>query len=193
MTKIEGSTDRPRDEPAVVLQPGEFDAFYREHLPYIRQYLARRVDTPFIVADLTADVFLKVIRSATTYRQELGPPRAWLTGIARNVLADHRKLTAREDAAARRLHGRQLLDEDSTDRIVQRIAAEADARALLATIAQLPAPLRSVVELVAVDGLAVAEAAAILNVSPGTARVRYHRARRKLHNSDTFRLLEVTP
>lgn len=171
----------------------DFDAFYREHLPFIRQYLARRVESPFVVADLTADVFLRAIRSAATYRRELGPPRAWLTGVARNVLADHRQSSAREAAAARQLHGHRLLDDDSTDRIVQRIAAETDARALLASIAQLPTPLRSVVELVAVDGLAVTEAAALLRISPGTARVRYHRARRMLQNSSTLRLIEVTP
>ena len=122
----------------------------------------------------------------------LGPPRAWLTGIARNVLADHRQSRVREDAAARQLSGRRLLDSDSTDRIVQRIAAEADARALLASIAALPTALRSVVELVAVDGLAVTEAAAVLKISPGAARVRYHRARRLLQNPSAHQASEVT-
>jgi RNA polymerase sigma-70 factor (ECF subfamily) len=35
-------------------------------------------------------------------------------------------------------------------------------------------------ELVAIDELSVAEAAAVVDVSPVTARVRLHRARRKL-------------
>lgn len=177
----------------IVTHPDEFEAFYREHLPFLRQYLARRVDDPFVVADLTADVFLRVIRSGTTYRGELGPPRAWLVGVARNVLADHRRSSAREQAAARELHGRRLLDDDSTDRIVQRIAAESDARALLACIAELPTSLRDIVELVAVDGLPLTEAAAILHLTPGAARVRYHRARRALRSSAPSRLCEVTP
>ena len=41
--------------------PDEFEAFHREHLPFLRQYLARRVDNSAVVADLTADVFLRVI------------------------------------------------------------------------------------------------------------------------------------
>jgi RNA polymerase sigma-70 factor (ECF subfamily) len=176
-----------------VTSPDEFEAFYREHLPFLRQYLARRVDNPAVVADLTADVFVRVIGSSTTYRSELGPPRAWLVGIARNVLAEHRSSSAQEGAAARRLDGRRLLDDDSAERIVQRIAAEADARALLASIAQLPTLLRDVVELVAVDGLPVTEAARILRISPGAARVRYHRARRALHSSNPLHLQEVTP
>ena len=181
------------DMSAIATQPVEFEAFYREHLPFVRVYLARRIDDPFVVADLTADVFLRVIRSALTYRRDLGPPRAWLTGIARNVVADHRQSKAREDAAARRLHGRRMLDEDSTDRIVHRIAAEEQARALLAQIADLPDSLRSIVELVAVDELTLTEAAGILHISPGAARVRYHRARRLLQNAPDLSLSEVTP
>lgn len=177
---------------AVASQPAEFEAFYREHLPFVRAYLARRVDDASAVADLSADIFLEVIRSAGTYRADLGPPRAWLVGIARHVVADHRRGAAREKAAVGRLEGRRLLDEDSADRIVHRIAAEAQARSLLAVIAQLPEALRDVVELVAVDGLTIVNAAAVLGISPGAARVRYHRARRLLHLTAVSTSLEVT-
>ena len=181
-----------RDVPAIGTDPEEFESFYREHLQLVRLYLARRVDDPFVAADLTADVFLGAIRAAGSYRRDLGPPRAWLIGIARNVVANHRRLSAREGAAVRRLNARRLLDEDSTERIVERIAAEADARAVLSSITDLPESLRSVVELVAVDTLSVAEAAAVLGISPGAARVRYHRARRILRNSFPLQAHEVT-
>ena len=187
---LESRDEAPRLA-TVATEPAELEAFYREHLAFVRSYLARRVDDPFVIADLTADVFLRVIRSAKTYRADLGPPRAWLTGIARHLVADHRQASAREDAAARLLHGRRLLDDDSAERIVSRIAAEAPARALLAAIAELPASLRSVVELVAVDGLAVHEAAVVLGISPGAARVRYHRARRLLRDVSPAQLHEV--
>lgn len=179
--------------PAIATQPEEFEGFYREHLQLVRLYLARRVDDPFVAADLTADVFVRAIRGADNYRCDLGPPRAWLIGIARNVVADHRRLRAQEDAAVRRLNARRLLDEDSTERIVERIAAEADARMLLASITDLPDSLRSIVELVAVDKLSVTEAAGVLGITPGAARVRYHRARRMLRNSFRLQADEVTP
>lgn len=174
-------------------EPAAFEAFYREQLPFIRSYLARRVDDPFLVADLTAEVFLQVIRSAHNYQPALGPPRAWLTGIARNLLADYRQSAARDSATAQRLQGRRLLDEDSAERIVQRIAAEAGARAVLVAVAELPASLRSVVELVAVDELTLAEAATVLGITPGAARVRYHRARRLRQTTPAIQLHEVTP
>lgn len=182
-----------REVREVATRPEQLEAFYREHLAFVRRYVARRLDDPHDVADVTADVFLRVVRSAATYQARLGPPRAWLTGIARNTVADHRAVAARHDAAARRFAGRRWLDEDSTERIVQRMAAEAQARALLVSIADLPEKLRAVVELVAVDGLAVNEAAALLDISAGAARVRYHRARRLLHDSPTFSPHEVTP
>jgi RNA polymerase sigma-70 factor, ECF subfamily len=179
--------------PAIATRPDEFESFYREHLQLVRLYLARRVDDPFVAADLTAEVFLRVIHAAASYRRDLGPPRAWLIGIARNVVADHRRSSAREGAAVRRLNARRLLDEDSIERIVERISAEADVRKLLASIADLPDSLRSVVELVAVDRLSVAEAAGVLGIRPGAARVRYHRARRMLRDSFRFQAQEVIP
>ncbi|WP_298992827.1 RNA polymerase sigma factor [uncultured Pseudokineococcus sp.] len=186
---------RNGEEPAVqavATQPEDFETFYREHLPFVRSYLARRVSDPFDIADLTADVFMAVIRSAVSYRRELGPPRAWLTGVARRVLADHWRAGAREGDVVLRLQGRRLLDDDGVDRIVQRVDAEGQARALLASIAQLPEPLRDVVELVAVDGLALTDAAAVLGITPGAARVRYHRARRALTHDLPSDLHEVT-
>jgi RNA polymerase sigma factor (sigma-70 family) len=187
-TKTQG-----HDVQAVATQPEQLEAFYREHLPFVRSYVARRLDDPSDVADVTADIFLRAIKSAATYRAQLGPPRAWLTGIARNAVADHRQMSAQYEATARQVGGRRWLDEDSADRIVQRVAAEADARVLLSLIARIPVSLRAVVELVAVDGLSVAEAAAVLHISAGAARVRYHRARRLLRDSLTFPLHEVTP
>ena len=180
------------DLQAVAREPDRLEAFYRDHLPFVRQYVARRLQDPCDVADVTAEVFLRVVRSADSYRSELGPPRAWLAGIARNAVAEHRRAGALHEDAVRRHGGRRWLDEDSAERIVHRVAAEADARALL-DIARLPAALRAVVELVAVDGLAVTEAAAVLQISPGAARVRYHRARRLLHASPAALRQEVAP
>nr|WP_269326810.1 RNA polymerase sigma factor [Kineosporia mesophila] len=182
-----------RDVRTVATQPEQLEAFYREHLPFVRSYVARRLDDPYDIADVTADIFLRVIRSAATYQTQLGPPRAWLTGIARNAVAEHRQVSAQYEATVRQVSGRRWLDEDSADRIVQRVAAEADARVVLGLICEIPASLRAVVELVAVDGLAVAEAAAVLGISAGAARVRYHRARRLLREFPTFPRHEVTP
>lgn len=163
--------------------PDAFEAFYREHLDYVSRYVALRTTDPHTAADLTAEIFSRVIPAAAGYRRSNGPPRAWLTGIARNVIADHARSRAREQAAYGRVQGRRLLDEDATERIVDRIDAHAAGRDLLARVATLPAGQRDLVELVAVDELSLTEAARVLGITAGTARVRWHRARRVLRDA----------
>lgn len=160
--------------------PDAFEAFYREHLDYVTGYVTRRTRDPAAAADVVAEVFLRVVESTGGHEAGRGPARAWLTGIARNVLADHVRRGVRREAAYGRLRGRRLLDEASTERLVERIDAADSARAVLRTLASLPQGQRELVELVAVDGLSLTEAAAVLGVSAGAARVRYHRARRTL-------------
>lgn len=174
--------DSPPEVPAIGRDPDAFEAFYREHLPWVRRFVARRVDDPHTAADLTADIFLAVIDSAAGYRAASGTPAAWLAGISRNVVADHFRRRRREARASSRLSGRALLDEPSVERIADRIDSERLTRELYRSLAGLPDNQRSVVELVAVDGLSLAEAAQALGIPAGTARVRYHRARRQLQD-----------
>jgi RNA polymerase sigma-70 factor (ECF subfamily) len=168
--------------PAVGRDPDAFEAFYREHLPWVRRFVARRVADPHSAADLTADVFLAVIDGAAGYRPGSGPPGAWLAGIARNVVADHGRRRLREVRAHARIAGRALLDEESVEHLAERIDGARAARALHASLAELPENQRAVVELVAVDGLTLTEAAQALGITPGNARVRYHRARARLQD-----------
>jgi RNA polymerase sigma-70 factor (ECF subfamily) len=61
-----------------------------------------------------------------------------------------------------------------------RLDAAAGARRLYAAMDALSEAERAVLELVAIDELSVAEAAAVVGTRPVTARVRLHRARRRL-------------
>jgi len=158
--------------------PDALEAFYTEHVTAVTRFVARRVADPHTVADLTAEVFLAVIDSAHSYRPSRGTQLAWLYGIARNVIAGERRRAATELRAASRVAGRRLLDDDDIARLEERIDAESAGRAACRALAGLPPDERAVLEMVAVDGLAVTDAAAALGIRPGTARVRLHRARR---------------
>lgn len=159
--------------------PDLFDAFYSEHLEDLQRFVARRVGDPERAADLTADIFLAAIDSAHRYRPH-GTPKSWLYGIARVVVAEDRRRGARERTRERRLRGSALLDEEETGRIEGRIDAAARSRRLYEAMDRLGEDERAVLELVAIDELTVAEAAAAEGVRPVTARVRLHRARRRL-------------
>ena len=160
--------------------PAAFTQFYRAHVDEVTRFVARRVADPHLVADLTAEVFLAVIDAAPRYRGSFGGPRTWLYGIARNVIGAEFRRSARERRAESLVAGRRLLDADDVDRLVEKIDAARQVRELHEGLKALPEGERAVLELVAVDGLSLAEAAAALNIRQVTARVRLHRARRAL-------------
>ncbi len=168
-----------------------FTEFYRAHVGEVTRFVARRVADPQLAADLTAEVFLAVIEAAEHYRGSVGGPRTWLYGIARRVVAAEFRRNARERRAESQLAGRRLLDADDVDRLVAKIDASRQVRELHQELRALPEGERAVLELVAVDGLTVTEAAAALGIRPVTARVRLHRARRALQ-PESFRLVIET-
>ncbi|HEY1004430.1 MAG TPA: sigma-70 family RNA polymerase sigma factor [Streptosporangiaceae bacterium] len=160
--------------------PAAFSQFYRAHADEVTRFVARRVADPHLAADLTAEVFLAVIDAAACYRGSFGGPRTWLYGIARNVIAAELRRSMRERRAQALFAGYRLLDSDDVDRLVEKIDAARQVRELHAALQALPEGERAVLELVSVDGLTVAKAAAALNIRQVTARVRLHRARQTL-------------
>ena len=175
--------DNVEDVTTIGRDPDALEAFYREHLEAVQRFVARRVESAEDAADLTAEVFLAAIQASRNYRGDAAVPRAWLYGIARRVVASHHRSKARALRAARRIDARELLDEESADRIVARIDSQRAAREVYQSLAALPERQRAVVELVAVDGLPLVEAAVALGISAGNARVHYHRARHRLARS----------
>jgi RNA polymerase sigma-70 factor (ECF subfamily) len=179
----------PDELPRIAHDPRVFEAFYRAHVEGVQRFVARRVEDPYLAADLTAEVFLAAIDAAAGYRRERGSPVAWLFGVARIVVVSEHRRAARERRAHARVEGRRLLGEDDLERMRERIDAASRSRALFAAVAQLPEGERAVLELVALDDLSVSEAAAVLGLRPVTARVRLHRARgalrRQLFDDDS--------
>jgi RNA polymerase sigma-70 factor (ECF subfamily) len=164
----------------IATEPEIFEAFYREHVEAIQGFVARRVGDRDQAADLTAEIFLAAIDAAHRFRPGRGTPRAWLYGIARNVVADDRRRAARDRAREQRLRGSALLGDDGAAEVDARIDAAAQLRRLYEAMDRLPEAERAVLELVAIDELSLTEAAAAAGIRPVTARVRLHRARRKL-------------
>jgi len=157
-----------------------FTEFYRRHLPRVRTVGLRRLGTAEDVADMVASVFLKVIESADGFDPRRGRAVPWLHAVAANVAADERRRSGRATAAQARLQGRRFWDDADLARLEEQLDAAAAVRALATSIAELPDGERRLLELVAVDDLTPAEAAAVLGLRPGTARMRLSRARRHL-------------
>jgi RNA polymerase sigma factor (sigma-70 family) len=189
----------PDELPRIAQDPQAFESFYRAHVERVRRFVARRIADPYLAADVTADVFMASIDAAPGYRRDRGTPTGWLFGVARIVVAAEYRRASRESRANARLEGRRLLaDDDDIERMQERIDAASGSRALFAAVAQLPEGERAVLELVALDGLSVGEAGRALGIGAVAARVRLHRARRRLRSRldlldlDTNDLPEVT-
>jgi len=155
----------PTPDPAA-----SFRALYERHRDDVWRYLRRRTDH-HVAEDLTTEVFV------VAWRRREEPPEAelpWLYGVARNVLANHRRGAGRAAALTERAeHEAPAVERDH--------AEPADARAdVLAALKRLAPADREVLLLVAWEGLTSAEAAKVLGCRPTAARARLHRARKRL-------------
>jgi RNA polymerase sigma factor (sigma-70 family) len=184
----------PTDVARIAHDPDAFEAFYRAHLEPVQRFIARRVGDPYLAADLTADVFLAAIDSAGSYSPHRGTSIGWLLGVARNVISAEHRRSARERRAASRIpSSAELTESDDLARLHERIDAEADRRRLYLAMDRLSARERGVLELTALDGLTVREAAQALGIRAATARVRLHRARRRMRTELDPGVSEGTP
>lgn len=177
----------------IASEPDALEAFYRDHVDAVQRFVARRVNDPHLAADLTADIFLAAMDSAHTFDPGRGPVVAWLYGVGRNAIAAEARRRARELHAARRIEGRRLLDGSGLSRIEERLDAERESRRLYRAMAELNDEDRALLELVALDGLSVVDAARVLGVKPGTARVRLHRSRARVTAALPTPQMEVHP
>jgi RNA polymerase sigma-70 factor, ECF subfamily len=150
----------------------EFEALYAAHRDDIWRYLRRRAASE--PEDLTTEVFLVAWRR----RGELpAQPLPWLYGVARKVLANHRRGGVRREALAARAGAHaEPFAPDHADAVDLRH----DLTRALATLSDSD---RELVLLVAWEGLSMAEAGEVLGCLEGTVAVRMHRARRRLHHA----------
>jgi RNA polymerase sigma-70 factor (ECF subfamily) len=138
-----------------------FDQLYSEHLEAIRAYVHRRAPED-VVDDVVADVFLVCWRRLDDVPHEALP---WLYGVARKTLANDRRRRARQA------------------HVPVDVAYEPEPlgdSALVAAFAALGDRDREVLRLVAWEGLALRDAATVLDCSTVACRVRYHRAKTRL-------------
>jgi RNA polymerase sigma-70 factor (ECF subfamily) len=177
------SVDERSDEDlleAIADGPGALDEFYRRHARRMLAFGARRIADPEDVADFVASVFLTVLESAFGFDRRKGSAIGWLYGVGGHIAAAQRRGRARLNDAASRISGRSLLDAEDYERIERQVDAAAEARAVHAALEHLRPNDRRLLELVAVDGLTPAEAAAATGVSRVATRARLSRARRAL-------------
>jgi RNA polymerase sigma factor (sigma-70 family) len=153
-------------------QPELMGVLYERHARRVFRYLARRAG-PAAAEDLLSEVFITALSAhGRVVPHDSGSALPWLYGIALNVLRAHFRRQAPAAGVARDLG----MDWDAVD---DRLDALAERGRLRAALDGLAAADRELLLLVAWEGLAPAEAAAALGISPVAARSRLHRARKR--------------
>jgi RNA polymerase sigma factor (sigma-70 family) len=134
-------------------------------------YVARRAASAD-VADVVAETFLTAWRR---FDELPADPVPWLFVTARRLVANRVRSARRRRA----LHERVAASSAFVPLVPETELAEVDQR-LLTAIRELPDAEREAFILVAWDDLDPARAARVAGCSPGTFRMRLHRARRRL-------------
>jgi RNA polymerase sigma factor (sigma-70 family) len=148
-----------------------FRATYEENYLPILGYALRRSSTPDDAADVVAETFLVLWR-----RFDSAPPadevRPWLYGIARNVIANKQRATRRHERLRARLNAEVNSPRgggwDPGSDLVFRALNELSPRD------------RELLRLAAWEGLTPRELSLTLGCTVNAAKIRLHRARRRL-------------
>jgi RNA polymerase sigma factor (sigma-70 family) len=161
-------TMRFRPSQTAAAREERFEHVYRANYEAILGYARRRAGSEE-AADVVAETFLVAWRRLDSV-PDGEVARLWLYGTARRVLANHER--------ARRRRGR--LDARLREAVGPAVGATKDQGLLAAAFNRVPAQDREVLALAAWEGLDAKQLATVLGCSANAARIRLHRARRRL-------------
>ncbi len=163
---------------ASLSEPERFGEIFDRHYRPVWGYMAK-VAGPQLADDLAGQVFLSAFESRHRFDTEQGSVRAWLYGIASNLV----RTRFRTDRRARQALRRLSIDRGGADRIelvVEADALRAEAVRVRRAMNDLGFDDRHIIVLAAWEGLTYPEIASILGVPVGTVRSRLSRARSRL-------------
>jgi RNA polymerase sigma-70 factor (ECF subfamily) len=143
-------------------------------------YLRFHLPSADLAEDLTAEVFLRALKSLDRFDPARGTPQAWLFRIAQNALRDHQR-QARRRAVVPMTVLRDLEWEAPSPE--ERLLREEEVARLLSALAELPSRDREIIGLCYGSDLSIAEAGEILGLSDTAARTRLWRALGRLRKA----------
>lgn len=172
--------DSPQNESQLIAQAqaGDQDAvsaLYEAYVQSIFQYTSYRVDSRMIAEDITAEVFLRMVRGLEDYEDRGLPFGAWLFRIAANLISEHYRQGKRVTLSVLTENQRS----DDTDPF-DRLDRQEEREALTAALRTLSDDYQNILVLRFVKNLSHAEVAAILDKSETAVRSLQHRALKAL-------------
>jgi RNA polymerase sigma-70 factor, ECF subfamily len=163
-------------------QGGDHEAFgelYDRYVDVVYRYIYYRVSSQTLAEDLTSETFLRALRRITSYTWQGRDFGAWLVTIARNLIADHFKSGRyRMEVATSDLveAGADRSEDGPENEVLTAITNEA----LLEAVKRLNPEQQECVSLRFLQGMSVAETAAIMGKNEGAIKALQYRAVKSL-------------
>ncbi len=155
---------------------------FDEHVDAVYGYVGRRLGRE-AAADVVGDVFEIAVAQIDRYDSARGSERAWLFGIATNLIRRHWRTEHRRLRATERVASRPVVPGDALLDVAERVDASTDAGRVMVAVADLAPDDRDLLLLIAWEDTPYKVCAEILGIPIGTVRSRLHRIRRELHEA----------
>lgn len=161
-------------------QRGDREAYaelYDRYVDVVYRYLHYRTGSRSLAEDLTSETFLRALRRLDSFVWQDRDIAAWFLAIARNLVLDHYK------SASYRLEvsTADMLDADHPDSgIEDAVVSTLEAAALLGAVRRLKTDQQECLVLRFLQGMSVAETAAVMGRSEGAIKQLQLRAVRVL-------------
>lgn len=155
-----------------------FEDVARELSDPLRRYLERLVGNAATADDLLQETLIKIARALPQFEGR-SSVKTWAFRIATNVAADHFR---------RPQHRAQIVEIDETipvneEETDRRLVVDEMGSCLREVIDSLPEDYRAALVLHDLEGQTAAQVADIVGCSLATAKIRIHRARRRLKHA----------
>ncbi|MGI5493619.1 RNA polymerase sigma factor [Microtetraspora malaysiensis] len=162
-------------------EPEWFSMIFDRYFTMIHRYAAARLG-PGAADDVAAETFLVAFDQRDRYDLTRPEAKAWLYGIATNLIGRHRRGELRLYRALSRSAARDDV-EGHADRVIDRVTAEQLSPRLAHGLESLSRGDRDALMLVACADLSYAEVAFALGIPIGTVSSRVNRAKAKLRKT----------
>ena len=144
---------------------------YREHQPRIYRYIAYRVGDTAAADDLTAEVFVSMVKNINQFEYRGRPFLAWLYTVAGNVVKMHYRRQGRVEFEPL---PSEMIDHKTNPAYITQ--SRLNQEKLMAAMPRLSDGQRQVILLKFIEGFDNAEIAAMMDKTEGAIRVLQHRA-----------------
>ena len=148
-----------------------FAQLYEEYFDRIYRYVAVRIGDRTEAEDMTQQVFLKAVKSISSYKWQGKPFAAWLYRIAHNQVVDYLRKKKKQPLP---LLNESLISGGSNPE--QTVERNMDIEQLNIATRRLTAAQREVISLRFAGELSIAEVARVMGKSEGAVKALQHSA-----------------